>query len=165
MDFTLSIILNRNSISTLFHWRYWREQIKHEFVVDFQIRNLNSKLLIEMVANFLENLSDCSWNDSSVLIVLCAATHSKSLASSSLSIDHNSPIEAWHYTLYNISCTALKDFFLRRIVKNLIELETPLLLLVIDMATWLIFWNLHSYVLNKWKSNTIHLGSNQYEDS
>ena len=87
-----------------------------------------------MIAYLLENLSYRSWDNSSILIVLGTTAHSKGLASSSLAIDHNSTVEALYYALDNISCTTLKDFFLRRVVKNLIELETPLLLLVVNMT-------------------------------
>ena len=165
MDLTLGIVLNRDRISTLFSCRDSWKHVKHELVVDLKVWNSNSKFLVKMVSDLLENLGDCSWDDTSVLVILCATAHSESLACSSLTIDHDCSIETLNNTLDNISCAALKNFFLRWVVKNLIELETPLLLLIVDVTASFILWDLYSNILYDWVIGTLHFGSDQCEDS
>ena len=100
-----------------------------------------------MIADLLENLGDCPWNDSPVLVVLSAPTHRERLACSSLAVDHDCAVEALNHTSDDVPGAVFKNLLLRRVVKNPVELETPLLLLVVHVASSLVLRNLNCDVL------------------
>jgi hypothetical protein len=97
VNFTLGIILNRYSISTLLISWNITDQIKHQFIVDFKIAHSHSVFLFKLSSYLLEHLGYSSWNDSSVLIVLGASIHGECLTSSCLTIDHYSAIKSLCY--------------------------------------------------------------------
>ena len=75
-------------------WWYSTKHIEQKFVIDFYVRNLDSDLSIETAANFTENLVYSSRNQSTVLIICGAASHSEGFASASLAITENGTVEA-----------------------------------------------------------------------
>ena len=97
VDFTLSIILDRDGGTTVGVSRLVGEKIKHLLVVDFKIGNFDSEVFIAVGANFLENLSYRSWNDTSILEVWSSSVHGKGLSCSSLTVAHDSSVEAVCY--------------------------------------------------------------------
>ena len=127
----------------MFMSRNFRNQIKHQLIVYFQIRHSHTVIHFKSCFYFLEYLIDGSRNDSSVLVILRASTHSKSLARTSLSIHKDSAIKSLYYRFDNVSGAIIKYFILGSIVMNLIESETPLFLLIVDCTTFFLLWNLY----------------------
>ncbi len=147
MDLPLGIILDTDWGARLFVCGEGWNEIEHEFIINFKIRNSDCIFVIKTASNLLENLSDGSGNETSVLIVLHASTHGKGLSSTSLSIHHDGPIEPIYHWFYYIFCTGVEYIILRGVMKKFIEFEAPGFLLVIYETTTLILWDIHIYML------------------
>jgi hypothetical protein len=144
VDFTLSIILYCDLTATLFMCRCLSNQVKHKLVIDLNIWHSHCNLLIESATNLLEDLSDSSRDQTSILIILSRPRHGKGLSSTSLSIAHHSTVISFNHSLYNISRTIVKHLLLTCIMKYLIEFELPLFLLVVNETSTFILRNLES---------------------
>jgi len=69
MDLALSVILDTNCRPVLLvRWKL-TEQVKHEFVVNFNVGDPDGEVVIELLANLAENLVNGSRNHSSVFVV------------------------------------------------------------------------------------------------
>ena len=147
VNISLWVILNSNLAAWLLVGGNWRQQIKHEFIVDLQIRDSHSNFLFELVTNLLEDCCNRSGNDSSVLIVESGSRHCERLSSSSLSVAEDRPVEAINHRPNYFSRTDLEYLFLARIVQNLIELKLPGLLLIVNETSILVLGNLQSNCL------------------
>lgn len=140
------IFLNRD-IAWLFMSWHRREQIKHQLIVDFHIRNSNRDCLLKLRPNLLEHLWNASWNETSVLVILGRSTHCEGLACPCLSIAQNSPIVALDCVGHNVLGTECKNLLLTHVMKNLVELELPTLKLIIDNSSFWILWNCHLHFI------------------
>lgn len=147
MDLSFGIILYGDWITLLLSSGDGWNQIEEELVVDLKVRYSNSVFLLTSGSNLLKDLGDGSGNHTTILIILSWPTHSKSLACSSLTIDHHSPIETLHNWFDYVPSTCIEYILLGGVVKDFIELETPLFLLVIYKPTALLFRNSHTYGL------------------
>jgi hypothetical protein len=150
MNFTFCIILYRYRISLLFMCRQRWNQIKHELIINFKVGDLNREFVIKFASDLLKDLINSSWYCSSIFVVLSASIHCKCFSSSCLSIYHDSTIETINYRFNNFAATRLKDIFLTRIMKYLVEFKTPLFLLIIYKTSARILENLncHSLYMN-----------------
>ena len=144
----------------------FRNQIEHQLIVDFQVRHSHTVIHFKSCFDFLEDLIDGSWNNSSVLVVLRAATHCESLAWASLPIYKDSAVESFYDRLDNVSGAVVKHLILGSIVKNLVESETPLLLLIVYCTTFFLLWNLDCDSLGAkltiWRRE-LHFRSSRFE--
>ena len=117
------------------------EHVEKKFVVDLDVWNPDSDLSIETAANLRENITDCSWNKTSIFVVLSAASHCECLSSSGLTVAHDGTV----YTVYDrgncFLATILKDVFLGSVVHQLVKFKLPGLSLIIDMTSMFVFWN------------------------
>lgn len=73
------------------------QEIEHRLVIDFNIRNANSNCLIEFRSNLVVNLSNSSWDDSPVFIVVLRTAHGEGLARAGLTVTEDCSV----VSLYN----------------------------------------------------------------
>ena len=147
MDLPLGIILDANGGAWLLGGGHIRNEVEHELIVDFKVGDTDGVLVVESAPDLLENMSDGSWDETSILVVLHAPTHGKGLSSTSLSVDHDRAVETINNWFYYVSRTGIEYVLLGRVMKKFIEFEAPGLLLVIYETTTLILWDIHVYVL------------------
>ena len=147
MNLSLGIVLDSYSIALLFAGGDIWNQIEHELIIDLEIGYSDRVFVIETTANLLENMADRSRNESSVLVVLHAAAHGESFASSSLTIDHDCAVEPIDHGIDNISWARIEDVFLAGVMKDLVELESPRFLLIINVTAMLVLRYVHIYML------------------
>ena len=89
-----------------------REHVKHELVVELNIADLDSDLVVETATDLRENLVDRTRDQASVLVVGCGATHCEGLTSTGLTVAHDCSIEAIDDLANGRAGTVLKDFLL-----------------------------------------------------
>ena len=77
-------------------------------------------------------LLNSPWDDSSLLIVIGEAEHCESLSCSGLPIAHDCTVVARNNALHNGSSRDIINIILGSIVKDGIELELPVILLIVD---------------------------------
>lgn len=64
----------------------------YHFIVYFDIADFDCDSLIEFSCDFMINLCDSSWNNTSVFVFSAAPSHCKCFASTSLTIAHDCAI-------------------------------------------------------------------------
>ena len=69
----------------------------YRFVVDLNVTYPYCDSLIEFCCDFMINLGDCSWHNSSVFVFSAATSHGESFSSTSLPIAHNGAIVPLNY--------------------------------------------------------------------
>lgn len=162
MNLTFCIVLNRDGCSLLLWSRHGRNEIKHKFIVDFEIWNSHGIFIIETTANLLEYLWNGTRNEASVFVILHASAHSKCLTGSCLSIHQNCAVE----TVYNrsdyITCAVIENVVLAGIVQDLVEFKSPRLLLIVDHSTMFILRDVYIDMLKTYINNINMLHSNHY---
>ena len=146
MNLSLSIIKNGN-VMRLSSW-FITKQIPHNVIVDLNVADPNSVLLILMSANLLEQLIDGSRNDTTILEVSVGTIHWEGLTSTGLAIAHDGTVVTIGDFGYNILGAILIDIFLGGVMLNFIKFECPNLLLIVDEASMFILRDVDSHMLN-----------------
>ena len=103
-------------------------------VVEFEVRNWDFDLMLISGVDFLVKWGKNSGNNASVFVVILCTSHGESLSSSSLSIAHDGTRVSFKSTGEYLFRAKVVDDFLRSVIKNFLELESPLILLMIDNA-------------------------------
>ena len=148
MNFSLRIVLDGYGIALLLVSWHRGDQIKHELIVYLKVRDAHRVLVVEAATNLLEDMRYGSRNQTSVLIVLHASAHSESLSSTSLSINHDSPVEPVDHRIHDVFRALVEHILLTGVMKELIEFKTPAFLLVVNHATCLVLGDAHIDVLH-----------------
>ena len=52
-----------------------KDLITYLFVIDFDVTDSYGNRLVKFLPRFMEDLLDCSWDDTSLLVVVCKAKH------------------------------------------------------------------------------------------
>ena len=108
------------------------QQIDQLLVVEFQIGNRYFYLMLISWVNFLVERRKDPGNDSPVFVVVLSPSHRKCLTCSSLTITEDSPWIPLQRRGEDFFRGKVVDNFLWGIVENFLELEAPLVLLMID---------------------------------
>ena len=120
-----------------------RQHVEEQLIVDLNVGNLHGDLSIETATHLRKNVIDGSRNNATVLVVLRAARHRECLTSACLTVAHNSAIITVDDRGNSLLRAILEHVLLAGIVHQLIELELPVLCLIVDVAAMLILRNLH----------------------
>ena len=73
------------------------EKVEHHIVVDLDVAHTDGYCLVKARGDFVIDLGDSSWNNTSVFVLSAAARHGKCFASTSLPVTHYGPIVALNY--------------------------------------------------------------------
>lgn len=103
--------------------------------------------MVQSLANFLVDLIDCTRNDAAIFVVWSRSIHGKSFTCTRLPITHDSSIVAVGNLLNCFEGTVIKYILLRGIVHDLVEFELPVFGNVVYETSALVFWNVHSHML------------------
>jgi hypothetical protein len=103
-------------------------------VVEFKVRNGYFDLMLIPGVDFLVKRGKDSWYEASVFVVILCTGHGESLSSSSLSVAHDGTRVSLKSTGEYLFRAKVVDDFLRGVIKNFLELESPLILLMVDNA-------------------------------
>ena len=143
VDFALGVVENRNRRAGLLVGWHRRKHVEEQFVINFEVGHFHGDLGVETAAHFLENVVDGSWNDSTVLVVLGAASHRERLAGASLAVAQDCGVVTVNYAVNCLVACVLEHRFLRGVVKQLVEFKLPVFCLVVDMTAVGVFRDLN----------------------
>ena len=83
---------------------------------------------------FLKQIGNKSWSDSSVLVVILGASHGEGLTGSCLPVTENAARVAIKCTHHDLLGRQVEYNILRCVHEHFLEVESPLVLLMVDDA-------------------------------
>ena len=98
--------------------RFFSQQIKHSFVVQFQIRAAYFVFVFGSRFNFFKQLRYGTWNQSSLVVRGQIPQHGKGFPGSSLTVRKNRSVDAVQRTTNDRTSTTLVDGILTRVGQN-----------------------------------------------
>lgn len=125
------VFLNGQGISVILI-----KKINKLFIVEFKVGDRHFDLMLIPRINLLIKRGEHSGDDSSIFIVILCSSHSEGLTCPSLSITHDRPRIPFESTGQDFLGADIVDDLLRDIIKHFFELKTPLILLMINNASF-----------------------------
>lgn len=110
------------------------QKIIHHFVINLEIGDADSYLLFVTSLNLLEEDTNTPRDETTIFVVNLGTHHGKGLPSTSLTIGHDSTWITAQCTMNYLFSTNVENNFLTSILKDLIESEAPILLLMINKS-------------------------------
>ena len=141
--------MNRHARTSLLGRGRLRKHIEHQLIVDLDEGDLHGDLIVEKAADLREDFVDGARDQTTILVVGRAATHSEGLTSASLTVAHNRAVEAVDDFMDGLLRAVFKNFLLRSVMQEFVKFECPLLLLVVNDTPLLVFGNRDRHSL--WK--------------
>lgn len=110
-------------------------------MINLKITDIDFDALRPLLA-LVEDVAQSSGNQSPIIVAACSSGHRKSLTTSGLAVSENCAIESFQGRIDDIFRYFVKDLLLLCVhIEDLVELEGPLLLFVIDVSLVLVFLN------------------------
>lgn len=110
-------------------------------MINLKVTDIDFDALRPLLA-LVEDVAQSSGNQSPIVVAACSSGHRKSLTTSGLPVGENCAIESFQGRIDDIFRYFVKDFLLLCVhIEDLVELEGPLLLFVIDVSLVLVFLN------------------------
>lgn len=100
----------------------------YSFVINFCVTDSNGDSLIKFTADLMIDLLNSSWNNTSLLVIICKSQHGESLTSTSLTIAHDSTVISSNDALNNARGSPVINIILSGVMHNGIELEFPVII-------------------------------------
>ena len=117
-----------------------RQEVIAGALIYLHVADMHSYVLRSLFA-LIENVTERSRNQSSIVIAPRTSSHRESLTTTCLSIRKDGSIESLQSRIHYIFRNFIKYFLLFSIhIKNLIELKSPSLQLIVNIALLWIFW-------------------------
>ena len=92
------------------------KKIKHDFIINFKVWNLNFKFEFRFCADFLKKFCNRSRDDSSVIEIRRRSWNCESFSASRLTVGKNSSVVSFNGSFYDIINAVFKNFFLRDVM-------------------------------------------------
>ena len=118
-----------------------RQEIIACALINLHVADMHSYILRSLFA-LIENVTERSRNQSPIIIAPRTSSHRKCLTTTRLPIGKDGSIESLQCRIHYIFCNFIKYFLLFSIhIEDLIELESPSLQLIVNIALLWIFGN------------------------
>ena len=131
-------------------------KLTYSFVINFCVTDSNSDSLIKFTANLMIDLLNSSWNNTSLLVIICKSQHGESLTSTCLTIAHHSTVISSNDTLNDARGSPIIDIILSGVMQNSIELKFPVIKLVVN-SSMVCFVNMHIEILEYKENKQINI--------
>ena len=108
-------------------------------MINLKVTDIDFDALRPLLA-FVEDVAQSSGNQSPIVVAACSSGHRKSLTTTGLPVGENSAIESFQGRIDDIFRYFVEDLLLLCVhIEDLVELEGPLLLFIIDVSLVLVF--------------------------
>ena len=117
-------------------------KLTYSFVINFCVTDSNGDSLIKFTADLMIYLLNSSWNNTSLLVIICKSQHGESLTCTCLTIAHDSTVISSYDALNDTRGSPVINIILSGVMHNGIEFKLPVIKLIID-CTFIFFVDVH----------------------